>query len=61
MPYESKGILIKTVSKKLGRKQILQHVHLEVQPGETVGITGENGSGKFIYADQGEVYVNDGL
>ncbi|GAC42651.1 ABC transporter ATP-binding protein [Paenibacillus popilliae] len=67
MPYESKGILIKTVSKKLGRKQILQHVHLEVQPGETVGITGENGSGKttllriiagIIYADQGEVYVN---
>lgn len=67
MTYASKGILIKTVSKKLSSKQILHHVHLEVQPGETVGITGENGSGKttllrmiagIIYADQGEVYVN---
>ncbi|MGZ4123745.1 MAG: ATP-binding cassette domain-containing protein, partial [Tumebacillaceae bacterium] len=67
MTHENAGIQIKDVSKKLGRKPILNGINLYVQPGETVGIIGTNGSGKstllriiagLMYPDQGQVTIN---
>jgi ABC-2 type transport system ATP-binding protein len=55
------------VSKRLKKKQILEHIHLSVAAHEVVGIVGANGSGKttllqlmtgLIYADQGTVWVD---
>ncbi len=56
------------VSKSYEGKPVLSDLHLDIQPGEWVGVIGESGSGKstllnivgrFIDADQGEVYLND--
>ncbi len=55
------------VDKRLGKKQVLSQVKLEVYTGEVVGIIGANGSGKttllrlvtgLIYPDRGSVRVN---
>lgn len=59
-------IEIKEVSKSFGHKNILTSVSLSVQKGETIGIVGENGSGKsvlfkilcgFLQPDTGEVII----
>ncbi len=58
---------MKNVSKKFGRKTILNDVSLVVQQGETVGLVGANGSGKsvlfkilcgFLQPDKGSVFVH---
>lgn len=55
---------VKGLDKHFGGLHVLKDIHLELQPGEIVGILGPNGAGKttlynlltgFIAADQGEV------
>lgn len=55
------------VSKKLGKKQVLNEVDLMVASGEVIGIIGANGSGKttllrlvtgLMYPDKGQILVD---
>jgi ABC-2 type transport system ATP-binding protein len=55
------------VDKRLGKKQVLSQINLEVYTGEVIGIVGSNGSGKttllrlvtgLMYPDRGSVRVN---
>ncbi len=43
---KSPAILLKGVSKKFGKKQALQNINLEIQPGQKVAVLGPTGSGK---------------
>lgn len=54
--------------KSYGRRQVVQDVHVQVEPGKVVGLLGPNGAGKttcfymivgLIPADQGAIYVDD--
>src|SRR3954449_3325352 len=40
------ALTVKGVSKRFGATQALDHIDLEVQPGEVVALLGENGAGK---------------
>lgn len=60
-------VTIHDVSKSYGKVQALQHVSLEVMPGEIFGIIGPDGSGKtslfrmlttLLYPDEGAITVN---
>lgn len=46
MQEVSKMIVIKDVSKKLDKKQVLQDISFHIKKGECVGIIGRNGAGK---------------
>ncbi|MGE7920366.1 ABC transporter ATP-binding protein [Viridibacillus sp. NPDC093762] len=62
------NVKLNQVHKRLKKRTILDGIDLEVHENEIVGIVGPNGSGKttilrliagLMYADQGEVYVNE--
>jgi ribose transport system ATP-binding protein len=40
------GLVVRGVSKRFGATQALDHIDLDVQPGEVVALLGENGAGK---------------
>ncbi|HIQ95443.1 MAG TPA: ABC transporter ATP-binding protein [Candidatus Limivivens merdigallinarum] len=42
-------ILVKQVSKSLGKRQVLKEINFEARSGEIVGIIGRNGSGKSVF------------
>jgi len=42
----SASILLKDVSKSFGKKEVLHHVNLSVEPGQIYGLIGPSGSGK---------------
>ena len=58
---------VKEISKKYGKKQVLDSVSINVSKGECVGIIGVNGCGKStllsilsgsMKADKGKVFIN---
>ncbi len=60
-------LLIQSIGKKFDGKSVLSSIELKIKSGEWVGIIGESGSGKstllnvvgrFIDADEGEVFLN---
>ena len=60
---------LQTVSKEFGGQKVLGEVTLNIHKGEWVGVIGESGSGKstllnivgrFLDADEGEVFLNGG-
>lgn len=61
-------IRVKDISKRFGKKTILQNISFSVEQGSVVGFIGANGSGKsvlfkilcgFEKADQGSVYIRE--
>lgn len=57
---------IRNLSKKLGKRQILNNISLDVRPGEIFGFLGPNGSGKtttiklmlgLLHIDEGEIFI----
>lgn len=59
-------LTIQDLTKKIGSKQVLNQVNLEIQPGKIVGLLGSNGSGKttlmksiagLLQIKQGEVKI----
>lgn len=63
----NKKIEVKNVSKKIGKRTILDHVSFEVHEGDICGFIGPNGAGKttmirlianLISATEGEAFIN---
>ncbi|MBE6046818.1 MAG: ABC transporter ATP-binding protein [Clostridium sp.] len=61
---------MKNVSKKIGKKKILQNINMEVNEGEIVGFIGPNGAGKtttiklivgILTPNSGEILINNKL
>ena len=64
---EKELLRVEYVSKRIKQKQILDHVNLQVFPGEAVGLVGPNGSGKSSLMkcistaykkDEGSIYIS---
>lgn len=62
------GIIVENVYKSFGKETVLEDVSLSIEPGEIVGVVGNNGSGKtvlmkcicgFLRPDKGSVTVNN--
>lgn len=61
------GIVVEHIYKSFGKQAVLKDVNLTVEPGEILGIVGNNGSGKtvlmkcicgFMRPDKGRILVN---
>lgn len=61
------GIVVEHIYKSFGKQAVLKDVNLTVEPGEILGIVGNNGSGKtvlmkcicgFMRQDRGRILVN---
>ena len=64
---DTMGIQVEHLYKSFGRQKILEDVSLNIKPGRSLGIVGNNGSGKtvlmkcicgFLKPDAGKVYVD---
>lgn len=62
-----RGICVEHLYKSFGKQKVLVDVNLNIKPGESLGIVGNNGSGKtvlmkcicgFMKPDSGSVYVD---
>lgn len=61
-----KELILFHVKIKVGEKEVLNNINLQIRPGEKVAIVGENGSGKSIFAKtllgfyhhEGDIYLN---
>lgn len=62
------GIIVENVYKSFGKETVLEDVSLSIEPGEIVGVVGNNGSGKtvlmkcicgFLRPDKGSITVNN--
>jgi ABC-2 type transport system ATP-binding protein len=60
------ALIARNISKRFGKKTVLENVDLDLRPGEAVALVGENGAGKstllricagFLRADSGTVRV----
>ena len=51
-PYRKEGqdmsVIVRDVSKRMGKNDVLRNVSIEVDPGTVVGLQGINGSGKTM-------------
>ncbi len=63
---EHNGVIVEHLYKSFGTEQVLIDVNLEIQPGQIVGVVGNNGCGKtvlmkcicgFLHPDKGSVIV----
>lgn len=61
------GIVVEHLNKSFGRQEVLSDVNFSIEPGKSLGVVGNNGSGKtvlmkcicgFIKPDSGTIYVD---
>lgn len=61
------SVIVKGVSKRMGKNDVLRNVSIEVAPGTVIGFQGINGSGKtmlmravcgLIKPDEGEIFID---
>jgi len=59
---ESTGLSVVAITKKFGRKTVIQDVSIDVRPSEVVGLLGRDGAGKTVtfYSILGLLQVNSG-
>ena len=46
------SVIVRGVSKRMGKNDVLRNVSIEVDPGTVVGLQGINGSGKTMLVDK---------
>jgi ABC-2 type transport system ATP-binding protein len=63
----NKGVYVKNLCKAFGKQLVLDNISLHIPPGKSLGIVGNNGSGKtvlmkcicgFLKPDSGEIFVD---
>lgn len=65
-PNDAPVVVVENVSKRIGKRIVLDHVSLVIPPGQIYGISGPNGAGKsmllrviagLVYPTEGRVFV----